>query len=160
MWAWEPGKKVRVPFSWMIKAYLYLYLRVSADTDDLNFDRSTQAMCRKKIKLTFERKIENEINFNYIQGAWTRRRFASSTIFTKIEAVIGPRMRSQNMILFSFVVQQSRFSNKARITTHDETNINGKPVHQTQRTDNPTKMAKFALSRPHALSMLGHNFHS
>lgn len=37
----------------MIKAYLYLYLRVSAETDDLNLDRSTQVMCRKNSKLIY-----------------------------------------------------------------------------------------------------------
>lgn len=49
---------------------------------------------------------------------------------TKIEAVIGPRMSNQNMILFSFVVQHSRFSKMMRMTTHDETNMKGNPINQ------------------------------
>ena len=50
----------------MIKAYLYLYLRVSADTDDLNLDRSTHAMCKKNIKLIWKKKrIElNKVDFD------------------------------------------------------------------------------------------------
>ena len=43
----------------MIKAYLYLYLRVSADTDDLNLDRSTHAMCKKNIKLIWKKNESN-----------------------------------------------------------------------------------------------------
>jgi hypothetical protein len=109
----------------MIKAYLYLYLRVSAETDDLNFDRSTQAMCRKKIKLTCQR--ENQIvNPNFFEIKTIKVRAFN----TKIEAVIGPRMSNQNMILFSFVVQQRRFSKMMRMTTHDETNMKGNPINQ------------------------------
>ena len=123
----------------MIKAYLYLYLRVSAETDDLSFDRSTQAMCRKKIKLTCWRENRVESIFCCCRNDETIKKTGRAVLpcrFTKIEAVIGPRMSNQNMILFSFVVQQSRFSKMTRMTTHDETNMKGNPINQIERIDN------------------------
>ena len=128
------------------EAYLYLYLRVSADTELRNLDNRTQVMCMKNMKLICDRHSEASawtipflpintestfisLTYHYWSDDWTSDKPENVAV-----DVGGPAV---NVVLQSFQDDPRRDEEKRKTPAQDDVHRYGRAIRE-ERHENET----------------------